>query len=130
MERRIIILIKTAAGSGGPSFIWSGSSQLLNEKPRSRCCVGRRPGQWARYGGRPDDTMVGDSVTERLTRCAECARFSWRKQEGTNYKKQNPTEKCESALPSDGKPPSPTITLRRKPIFRHLRLAFGPQGPH
>jgi hypothetical protein len=38
-------------------------------------CVGRRPGQWARYGGRPDDTMAGDSVTERLNR-AECSRFS------------------------------------------------------
>ena len=40
---------------------------LRNEKPRSRCCVGRRPGLWASCGGRPDDTMAGDSVTERLT---------------------------------------------------------------
>ena len=40
---------------------------LRNEKPRSRCCVGRRPEQWASCGGRPDDNMAGDSVTERLT---------------------------------------------------------------
>ena len=36
--------------------------------------------------------------------------------------------KIRVSLAKDGKPPSPTVTLRRKPIFRHLRLAFGPKG--
>src|SRR6516165_5594820 len=54
--RRVVILVLTVTAFA-----------LRNEKPRSRCCVGRRPGQWTSCGGRPDDNMAGDSVTEALT---------------------------------------------------------------